>query len=90
VVRCPTVDQRVRYKRGRSRTIEPQTLRKIGTASIVFGVVGLAFTLLLVGLVATGTTEPPSTFMAIWIPIQSTVNVASGWSLRRRAGQLAR
>jgi hypothetical protein len=52
---------------------------------MVVGVVGLGFTLLVVGLVATGTTEPPRTIMAVWVPIQSAVNVAAGWNLRRQA-----
>ncbi len=66
--------------------MEPKTLRTIGNVAILVGIVGLALTVITVGLVVTGATEPPSTFMAVIIPIQSVVNVAVGWNLRRQAG----
>ena len=65
--------------------MEPRTLRTIGNVGIVVGIVGLALTIIIVGLVVTGATEPPSTFMAVVIPIQSVVNVVAGWNLRRQA-----
>jgi len=70
--------------------LKPQTLRTMGNVGIIFGVAGLAFTLVLAVLVATGASESPQTIMAVWVPIQSAINLGLGWSLRRRAGQLAR
>jgi hypothetical protein len=66
--------------------MEPKTLRTIGNFGVVVGIVGLALTVIVVGLVVTGATEPPETFMTVVIPIQSLVNVVVGWSLRRQAG----
>src|SRR6476619_4494852 len=63
--------------------VTPKTLRKIGTVCFVFGIAGLAYTLL---LLMTGATISAGTVALI--PIQSAVNVAAGWSLRRRADQL--
>jgi hypothetical protein len=65
--------------------LEPQSLRRIGTVGIIIGLVGLAFSLVLALLVLTGASEPPQTIMAFWVPIQSIVNVAIGWNLRRQA-----
>jgi len=67
--------------------VKPQTLRTIGLVCIVFGIGGLAYTLVLVALAASGTGEPPSTFTALWVPIQSIVNLLAGWNLRRQAGE---
>jgi hypothetical protein len=66
--------------------MQPRTLRTIGNVGIVAGIVGLALTVIVVGLVVTGATEPPATIMAVLIPIQSVVNVTVGSSLRRQAG----
>jgi hypothetical protein len=66
--------------------MEPKTLRTIGNFGVVVGIVGLALTVIVVGLVVTGATEPPETVMTVVIPIQSLVNVVVGWSLRRQAG----
>jgi hypothetical protein len=57
----------------------------IGNVCLVFGMAGLAFTFILAGLVATGATEPPSPFTALGVPVQSVVNLAAGWNLRRQA-----
>ena len=68
--------------------MEPRTLRTIGNVCLVSGVAGLAFMLIFVGLVVTGTTEPTS--VALLVTIQSAVNVAAGWNLRRQAASPAR
>ncbi len=63
--------------------MEPRTLRRIGNICLVSGIAGLAFTVIFVGLVVTGITEP--TAVAVLVTIQSAVNVAAGWNLRRQA-----
>jgi hypothetical protein len=65
--------------------VEPRTLRRIGGAAIVFGSLGLAWTVVLVGLAATGAAGMPSAFTVAIVAVQSVLNVAVGWNLRRRA-----
>jgi hypothetical protein len=64
--------------------MEPSTLRNLGAVCIAVGLLGLAFTLLIAGLVATGSTDPPQTYMVVVVPVQSIVNILVGWTLRRQ------
>lgn len=70
--------------------MEPSTLRRLGAVCIGVGLFGLACTLLIAGLVATGTSEPPQTFMVFVVPIQSLVNVVVGWNLRQQGAARSR
>ena len=70
--------------------MDPRTLHRMGTISIIVGVTGLAIMVVLFALVAAGATESPQTIMAAWVPIQSVINIGLGWSLRRRAAELSR
>ena len=70
---------------GYTRRMEPRTLRRIGNVCVAFGVLGLAFTVVVVVFAAAGATDAPATSMAIVIPVQSAVNVLAGWNLRRQA-----
>ena len=70
--------------------MEPSTLRRLGTLCIAVGILGLACTVLVAGLVATGTSGPLRTFMVFIVPIQSVVNVVVGMTLRRQGTAVGR
>ena len=50
----------------------------IGNAGLAFGVAGVAYTLVIVGLGMTGAIESPSTFTIVLIGIQSVVRGLGG------------
>ena len=64
--------------------MEPRTVRTIGNACLGVGIIGLALSVVLAIVVASGAAQPPPTIAAALVLIQSTVDIAAGWNLRRR------
>jgi hypothetical protein len=64
---------------------DARALHRLATVCVAFGLAGLAFTLVALGIIATGSADLGSPLSFALTAGQSGMLVVAGWLLRRRA-----